>query len=215
MGSKDPIRGISLEKYAELAAAIDGITETEAQEAKVAEHGVAAEDWRAAVQGWTERMQSPTNMGRLATEYMQLYNAALAHTEGANLYCEFDDYVVMSALMQVKGPEAMMQHYEITMGQWTTLSAHWQAALNKDPINLAQRRNALQKEEAKRLKAGGEPKPVEFTTMPVGAPAGDASSFNPAVAGQMHMAAGMKQNMIFMAVGGVAFLIVLVVTFLL
>ena len=59
-----PINGISLERYADLGAEIDGITDPEAQAQKVAGLGVSRQDWEAAVAGWTARMQDMSLMGQ-------------------------------------------------------------------------------------------------------------------------------------------------------
>ena len=188
-----PINGISLERYAELGAELDGITEPAEQERKVAEHGISAADWNAAKEGWTARMQDMSLMGAVATQYMQLYNAALASKQG-NTMCSFEDFCAISAAVQVFGYEAAMNSYEITQGQWTTISAHWQGQMNQDPMNMGMRKNQLQEQEAARLRAGGQPKPVQFTSGAAGAaPAGGGSGLDPAAAGAMHAAAGAQQ----------------------
>ena len=68
-----PIQGISIERYAELGAELDGIEGDQAQVQKVVELGVSAEAWAAAKQGWTARMQDMSLMGQVATRYMALY----------------------------------------------------------------------------------------------------------------------------------------------
>ena len=188
-----PINGISLERYAELGAALDGVTDPGEQEKVVAEHGIAAADWNAAKDGWTARMQDMSLMGAVATQYMQLYNAALAKKQG-NTSCSFEDFCNVSAGIQVFGYEAAMNHYGITQGQWTTISAHWQGQMNMDPMNMGMRKNQLQEQEAQRLRAGGQPQPVNLQQGPAGAPAaGGGSGLNPNAAAQMHMAAGQQQ----------------------
>src|SRR5690606_11737426 len=73
-----PINGISLERYADLGAAIADDMDDAAKVAAVLEaEGVALEDWEAAKRGWTARMQDMSLMGRVATAYMPLYQAAL------------------------------------------------------------------------------------------------------------------------------------------
>jgi hypothetical protein len=188
-----PIHGISLERYAELGAELDGITEDGEQERKVGELGIAAADWNAAKDGWTARMQDMSLMGAVATRYMQLYNAALA-SKGGNTSCSFEDWCCISAAIQVFGYEAAMGHFDVTQGQWTTISAEWQGKMNADPMNMGMRRNQLQEQEAARLRGGGQPRPVSFTESAAGAaPAGGGSAFNPQAAGAMHAAAGQQQ----------------------
>ena len=103
-----PINGISLERYAELGAELDGITEPAAQQQKVGTLGVAAADWEAAKQGWTARMQDMSLMGQVATRYMQLYNAALASKKGV-ASMSFEDWCAVSACIQVFGYEGAIE----------------------------------------------------------------------------------------------------------
>jgi hypothetical protein len=187
-----PINGISLERYAELGAELDGITADSAQEKKVAELGVAAADWNAAKEGWTARMQDMSLMGAVATKYMGLYNAAIAQKQG-NTSISFEDFCAVSAAIQVFGWEAAMNNCGVTQGQWTTISAHWQGKMNLDPMNMGVRRNQLQEQEAARLNAGGQPNPVTIIQGEAGAaPAGGGSGLDPNAAGAMHAAAGQQ-----------------------
>lgn len=182
-----PINGISLERYAELGAELDGITDDAEQVKKVGELGVSAADWEAAKAGWTARMQDMSLMGAVATRYMQLYNTALASKKG-NTSVSFEDWCAMSAAIQVFGFEGMTGHYQISQGDWSTISAHWQTEMSRDPMNLAVRKNALQEQEAARLRGGGQPKPVQIQRGPAGAaPAGGAAAFDPNAQAVMQM----------------------------
>lgn len=188
-----PINGISLERYAELGAELDGITDSAQQVQKVGTLGVSAADWEAAKAGWTARMQDMSLMGQVATRYMQLYNAALASKKGT-VSCSFDDWCAVSAAIQVFGYEGAMAHYKLSQGDWTTISAHWQTELAKDPMNLAVRKNSMQEQEAQRLRGGGQPKPCNFTRGAAGAaPAGGAGAFDPNAANAAMMQ-GAAQN---------------------
>jgi hypothetical protein len=79
-----PINGVSLERYAELAADVEGIADPAAQAAIVAPKGVSPADWEAAKAGWTARMQDASLMGQVATRFMPLYQAALARKNAAS-----------------------------------------------------------------------------------------------------------------------------------
>jgi hypothetical protein len=174
-----PINGISLERYAELGAELDGVTDPAAQAQKVGTLGVAAGDWEAAKKGWTDRMSDISLMGQVATRYMQLYNAALAQKKGV-ASASFEDYVAASACIQVFGYEGAMNHLKLSQGDWTTISAHWQGEMARDPMNLAMRRNQMQEQEAARLRAGGAPRPVQVTrSAPGAAPAGGGVGLDP------------------------------------
>ena len=76
----------------------------------------------------------------------------------------------MSAAIQVFGIQAMMSHYAISQGDWTTISAHWQSELSRDPMNLAVRRNQIQEQEAARLRAGGQPMNASVQRSAAGSP---------------------------------------------
>jgi hypothetical protein len=70
----EPIAGVSLEKYAELAKAIGEKKLDQAGiESFVQLHGVTPEDWQAAYDGWNERFKG--NMA-LSTHFGALYQQA-------------------------------------------------------------------------------------------------------------------------------------------
>ncbi len=189
-----PINGISLERYAELGAELDGITDPGEQTKKVAELGVSGPDWEAAVAGWTARMQDMSLMGQVATRYMQLLNEAVAQKKGT-VMVSFEDWCAMSAAIQVFGVEAMMGHFEITQGDWTSISAHWQTQLSQDPMNLGMRRNQLQEQEAARLRGGGKPNAVQIQREAPGAPApGGGAAFDPNAQAAMQMQGAAAQQ---------------------
>ncbi|MBK8258464.1 MAG: hypothetical protein IPK82_38120 [Polyangiaceae bacterium] len=185
-----PINGISLERYAELGAEIDGITDPAEQTAKVGTLGVSPADWDAACKGWTARMQDMRLMGQVATRYMQLYNQALAAKKGV-AKTSFEDYCTVSAAISVFGAEGALNHYKLSQGDWTTISAHWTTELSRDPMNLAVRRNQLQEQETARLRSGGAPRPIQVQRTAGGQPpAGGAAAFDPNAA----MAASMQAS---------------------
>jgi hypothetical protein len=189
-----PINGISLERYADLGAELDGITDPAEQVAKVATLGVSKEDWEAAQAGWLARMQDMSLMGQVATRYMQLYNAALAQKKG-NASISFEEYCAVSAGIAVFGYEAAMTHYGISMGDWTTISAHWTTEMSRDPMNLGMRRNQLQEQETQRLRAGGHPVPVNIQRSAAGAaPAGGAAAYDPNAHAALQAQAGAAQQ---------------------
>lgn len=172
-----PIEGISLERYAELGAAIDGITDPDQQAAKVGELGVSRDAWEAAKNGWTARMQDMSLMGQVAMRYMPLYNAALAKQKGtASL--SFDEFVAVSAAFGVFGAEGAMAHYGLSSGDWTTISAHWMGEMTRD-ATVAMRKNQMQEQEMARLRGGGQPRSIEVRRQAAGAPvAGGGAAFD-------------------------------------
>jgi hypothetical protein len=194
-----PINGISLERYADLGAELDGITDPTEQVKKVGELGVAAADWEAAKTGWTARMQDMSLMGQVAMKYMPLYNAAIAKKKGVTSL-SFEDYVEVSAAIQAFGYQGAMAHFKLSPADWTTISAHWQGELAKDPMGLAVRRNSLQESEAARMKGGGQPNPITIQrSAPGAAPAGGAAAFDPAAQQAAMLQGAQAHNQQWMA----------------
>lgn len=77
-----PINGIALDRYAELHATLEGVTDPEKQAEIVQRQGVQRADWEAAKAGWTQRMADPQLMGQVAQQYGTLYQAAIARRNG-------------------------------------------------------------------------------------------------------------------------------------
>ena len=189
-----PIQGISLERYAELGAELDGINDPDAQAQKVGELGVSRQDWEAAKNGWTARMQDMSLMGQVAMRYMPLYNAALAKRKGtASL--SFDDFVAVSAAIGVFGVEGALGQYQLSQGDWTTISAHWMGEMARDPMNVGMRKNQMQEQEMGRLRGGGQPRAVQVSRQAAGAPvAGGGAAFDPNAHAAGQMAAGAQMQ---------------------
>lgn len=152
-----PIQGITLERYAELSAEIEGTQDPERQAEIVARLGVTRPDWEAAKAGWTARMQDMSLMGQVATRFMPLYQAALAKKSPAP-QVSFEDYVAMSGAAAAIGYEPMLAHYRVTPGQWTQIGGHWNAQIPTNPRFMQY--GLLVEQEAARIRAGGPPRPV-------------------------------------------------------
>lgn len=199
MDPYSPINGISIERYADLGAELEGVTDPGEQTRKVASLGVSAVDWEAAKAGWMARMQDMSLMGQVATRYMQLYNAALAAKKGV-ASTSFEDWCAVSAAIQVFGVEGALAHFQLSQGDWTMISAHWTTELTRDPMNLGMRRNQLQEAEAGRLRAGGQPKPIQVNRQAAGAaPAGGAAAYDPNAGHAAMMQAGQANQQSWMA----------------
>ena len=78
-----PINGISLERYADLAADVEGTQDPAVQAAIVSAKGVSPTDWEAAKAGWNARMHDPSLMGHVSSRFMPMYQAALARRSSA------------------------------------------------------------------------------------------------------------------------------------
>jgi hypothetical protein len=188
MSYMDPINGISLERYAEIGAAItDYVSDRPRVLAYVESQGIRREDWEGAMAGWTARMQDLSLMGAVATAYMPLYHKALARRaqsgEGkAAPQATFDDYVAMSGLAKARGVPAMCVHYGIDSGQWTQLAMAWNQKIPTSPSYMAF--GVLVEAEGARIAGRGAPKRVSFAAgggaaapqPPQAAPAGPAAA---------------------------------------
>lgn len=158
MNPMEPIAGLTLEKYAELCAAMrDAGGDPDKNADIAARHGVSRQAWEAAQQGWTARMSSPATAATVAVAFMPLYQAALART-GPVATATFDEYVVMTAMINSgdKSLDRMYAHFGIDAVKWSQVSTHWVGALTRDP-QLGARFGDLVKAEMQRLQAGHPP----------------------------------------------------------
>ena len=153
-----PINGISLERYAELSAHVSDTNDPE-QQAQIAERqGVSRTDWQAAKDGWTARMMDMSLMGRVATAYMPLYQAALAR-KGGSVSASFEDFVAISGAAKAMTIEGALAHYGISMGDWTQIAGQWTNQIAQNPMQYGGY-GMLVEQEGERIRAGGPPRPV-------------------------------------------------------
>jgi hypothetical protein len=144
MSSLDPIAGISLERYAELAAKMadcGGDLEVCAQIA--ADNGVDRATWESAMNGWNARMADPADAGKVALAYMPLYQAALAQYGGPPATATFEEYVEMSAMINSdihdnRRPartdfDVMYAKFGIDAPKWSQISTYWVGRLTTEP----------------------------------------------------------------------------------
>jgi hypothetical protein len=103
-------------------------------------------------------------MGQVATRFMPLYQAALAKKNGGAPRVSFEDYVAMSGAVPVLGYDGMLQHYRITGAVWTMIATQWNAVIPTSPQYASY--GILVEQEAARLRAGGQPKPVSLQQTP-------------------------------------------------
>jgi hypothetical protein len=158
MGALDPIAGISLERYAELAAAMkDCGGDLEVCARIAAEKGVDRSSWQQAMDGWNERMANPATAGQVAIAYMPLYQAALAKT-GDVATASFEDYAGMIVMLNHKrfGLDAMYAHYGIDVHKWSQISTYWVNKLTTDQ-QLSTRFGSLTNGLRQQLDEGGPP----------------------------------------------------------
>lgn len=191
MGALDPIAGISLERYAELAAKMkDCGGDLEVCARIAADEGVDRATWQAAMDGWNHRMNDPSTAGEVALAYMPLYQAALAST-GALATSSFEEYVGMSVLLKHPrfGLEVMYAYYGIDTPKWSQISTYWVDQLTRDQA-LAQRFSSECAALKQRLDEGGAPPPprqgerAQPSAAEVVAAAGAVADLPPVAVGQ-------------------------------
>jgi hypothetical protein len=170
-----PINGISLERYAEVSAELGDTTDPDLEAEIVARHGLHRVDWEAAKQGWAARMADASLMGRVASAFTPIYQAALARRAGDAPSTSFDEFVAMSGAAKAFGTEGMLAHYGISATDWNQIAGHWKAQVAQNPTQYGEY-GMLVEQEGTRIREGGPPKPVSV--------AKGASSPRPAVSGQ-------------------------------
>lgn len=159
----EPIHGLSLERYADLGAALDGADQDRAKTAAIlAQEGVSLADYEAAKAGWTARMQDMSLMGRVATAFMPLYQAALARRKGGAARVSYEDYVHVSALIRLYGFEAAMEAAGVSMSDWTQAGGFWTQTMGANMMQYAGH-SARVEQEAGAIRAGTPPRRVQVT----------------------------------------------------
>ncbi len=142
----EPISGVSIEQYARLCAAMADTGDDEAaQLAIAAEAGVDEASWTAAKDGFTARMQDPADMGKTATVFMPLYQAAQAEARGGGPPCTLEQYAEISASYSFERdaqdnkipPEQIFARHGISTVQWHEFTGYWTPRVNDpaDPVS--------------------------------------------------------------------------------
>lgn len=158
-----PINGISLERYADLGAALDGKDkDPAAMDAVLQQEGVSRADYEAAKAGWTARMQDMSLMGRVATAFMPMYQAALARRKGGAARISYDDFVHVSALVKLYGFEPAIQAAGVSMSDWTEAAGYWTSQMSQNMMQYAGHNGRLE-QEAAQIRAGVQPRRVQVT----------------------------------------------------
>lgn len=143
-GALEPIDGITLERYAELAAKMahcDGDLEVCAQIAEA--EGVDRATWESAMNGWNARMNEPATAATVALAYMPLYQAALAQYGGPRATASMEDYLEMLSMINTDLKEGdvrpvpfepMYERFGINAPKWSQISTDWVERLGQDPV---------------------------------------------------------------------------------
>lgn len=156
-----PINGISLERYAEIGAALDGKEKDKQATAEVlAAEGVSSADWEAAKSGWTARMQDMSLMGRVATAFMPLYQAALAKRKGGAARVSYEDFVHVSALIKIYGWEGAVHASGVSQSEWAEAAGHWTSTMSANMMQYAGHHGNVVQEE-QRIRGGAQPRKIQ------------------------------------------------------
>jgi len=142
-GALDPIAGITLEHYGELAAKMadcNGDLEVCAQIAMA--NGLSRETWEAATAGWNARMNDPATAAEVALAYMPIYQNALAIHGGPRATATEDEYLEMLAMINTDLKEGdvrpvpfepMYARFGINAPKWSQISTDWVEYLGQNP----------------------------------------------------------------------------------
>jgi hypothetical protein len=135
----DPIRGVSLESYASLCAAMARTgTDTAAQIAIAAEGGLDEPTWQAAKDGWTARMTDPAHQGRVAMAFYPLYSAAQAASRGGSEPLSLETYArIVNEYSFEKDAHgvrvevsAVLARYGLDLASWSEITGYWTPKVN-------------------------------------------------------------------------------------
>lgn len=132
MDPLEPIGGVSLEKYAELCAKMQGLTTDDEFGAVAEQNGVDRPTWDAAREGWNARMYNPQTAAAVAMAYHPLLQAALAQFASPPPEVDFDQYVKMYAMVMKQGEPKMYETYTISPAHWSQVSTSWVGKLTAD-----------------------------------------------------------------------------------
>lgn len=154
---------VTLETYANLCALMADTGEDQAKEFTIAEaEGVNRDDWIAAKEYYTAKMQDPTDMGKTAMAFMPLFQAAQTRMRGGGEPGSLEMYAKVHAEMTNRkdpaDPAKKLDHMIViaengfTHAQWLEMESYWTPRIGSDEFpefdpELAMKfRELLQKE---------------------------------------------------------------------
>lgn len=142
-GALEPIAGVSLERYAELAAKMADCDNDLERCAQVAEReGLDRATWQTVMDGWNARMHDPATAAEVALAYMPIYQQALATWGGPRATATEDEYLEMLAMINTDLKEGdvrpvpfepMYERFGINAPKWSQISTDWVEHLNANP----------------------------------------------------------------------------------
>lgn len=138
----ETIRGISLERYAELVSkTTDTVTEEEFWQA-IAQEGVSREDWIAAKDGWNAVIFDPNNYLTLMQDYNNHFERFIEQKNNGNAPCSLERFADINAQLYYRkdpedndknmGYEAVLKANGIAPLKWTEFSGYWAPKTARD-----------------------------------------------------------------------------------
>jgi hypothetical protein len=141
----EPIAGVSLQKYAELIAAMSRTEDDKAAQLAIAvDHGLDEPSWIAARDGWTARMEDPANEGRVAHAFVPLYTAAQGVVRVGHEPATLERYATVVAEYSFeKDPDGkqipvdtVLARHGYDRARWSEVTGYWTPKVN-DPSDAA------------------------------------------------------------------------------
>lgn len=134
---------MSLETYAKLCALMADTGGDLEKEYAIAEaEGVGREDWTAAKEYYTAKMQDPADMGKTAMAFMPLFQAAQAEMRGGAEPGSLEMYTKVHAEMALRkdpdDPTKKVDHLTVlaengfTHAQWLEMESYWTPRVGSD-----------------------------------------------------------------------------------
>jgi hypothetical protein len=158
---------VSLEQYADLCAGMADTGGDASKENEIAlAQGVSAEDWSAAKDYYTAKMQDPSDMGKTAMAFMPLFQDAQAKLRGGEEPGTLEAYTKVHAEMAYRkdpsDPERkidfmiVLEENGFTHSRWLEMESYWtpRIATDKDPkfdAEQAMRFRELMQKESDRI----------------------------------------------------------------
>ena len=141
----EPIAGVGLEKYAELAVGMQGMPESEFA-AYAEANGVAPGRWDEVRSGWNARFES---VPAVTIRWGQLYRQKLASAGVTRPDVSFEQYVTATAKRNIGRPlEEIYADLNLTVSTWALVSDYWVAQLAADPQLTVKFQNDVKAEMA-------------------------------------------------------------------
>jgi hypothetical protein len=158
-----PDVNVTLEQYADLCALMADTGGDVSKENEIAStHGINPEDWSAAKNFYTAKMQDPSDMGKTAIAFMPLFADAQARLRGGEAPGTLEVYTRVHAEMALRKDSSdptqkidfmiVLEENGFTHPTWLEMESYWTPRVASDtdpkfdPVQAAKFRELMQKE---------------------------------------------------------------------